>query len=248
MDFSDCEHIALSILIDEKTKEKRDAAIELSNYFEEIMVDEYQDSNSLQETILKSLVTEDELHGNYFMVGDMKQSIYSFRHADPTIFEKKYESFSEDGKRDRLILLDKNFRSRSAVISSVNSIFQTAMKKDVGGIEYDERESLKFGASFPEDTENNITELHVLSWPKEEDERGEYLRQKDYEAHYCADIVSGILDSFSVYDRKNSKMRKALPNDIVILSRSTKGDYQELSKAFSKNGHRPLHGREGKLS
>ncbi len=236
MDFSDCEHIALSILIDEKTKEKRDAAIELSNYFEEIMVDEYQDSNSLQETILKSLVTEDELHGNYFMVGDMKQSIYSFRHADPTIFEKKYESFSEDGKRDRLILLDKNFRSRSAVISSVNSIFQTAMKKDVGGIEYDERESLKFGASFPEDTENNITELHVLSWPKEEDERGEYLRKNDYEAQYCADIVSGILDSFSVYDRKNSKMRKALPNDIVILSRSTKGDYQELSKAFSKKG------------
>lgn len=236
MDFSDCEHLALSILIDEETKEKRNAATELSNYFEEIMVDEYQDSNSLQETILKSLVTEDEVYGNYFMVGDMKQSIYGFRHADPTIFEKKYESFSNDGKRDRLILLDKNFRSRASVISSVNSIFQKAMKKDVGGIEYDERESLKLGASFPDDTDKNITEVHLLEWPKEEDERGDYLRKNDYEAKHCADIVSDILDTFFVYDRKNSKMRKALPNDIVILSRSTKGTYQELSDAFSKKG------------
>ena len=234
MDFSDCEHMALSILIDEETKEKRPAAIELSNYFEEIMVDEYQDSNELQETILKSLVTEDEHHGNYFMVGDMKQSIYGFRHADPTIFKNKYETFSEDGTRDRLILLDKNFRSREAVISSVNSIFQSAMRRDVGGIEYDERESLKKGASFPEDTKDNITELHVLSWPKEEGERGDFLRKNDYEAAYCADIVSNILDSFPVYDRKASSMRKARPGDIVILTRSTRGTYQELSGAFTK--------------
>ena len=236
MDFSDCEHMALSILIDEETKEKRAASEELSNYFEEIMVDEYQDSNSLQETILKSLVTEDDRHGNYFMVGDMKQSIYGFRHADPTIFEKKYETFSETGTRDRLILLDRNFRSREAVISSVNSIFQSAMRRDVGGIDYDERESLKKGASFPEDTKNNITELHVLSWPKEEEERGDFLRKNDYEAAYCADIVSNILDSFLVYDRKSASMRKARPCDIVILSRSSKGTYQELSGAFSKKG------------
>ena len=236
MDFSDCEHIALTILCDEKTKEKRPAAAELSDYFEEIMVDEYQDSNELQETILKSLVTEDERHGNYFMVGDMKQSIYGFRHADPTIFARKYESFSEDGIRDRLIILDKNFRSRNSVISSVNSIFLEAMKKDVGGIEYDERESLKLGASFPEDTDQNVTELHILDWPKEEDKRGDFLRKNDYEADYCAEIVSGILKTFTVYDRKTDSMRRARPNDIVILSRSSKGSYQELSRAFLKKG------------
>ena len=236
MDFSDCEHIALAILCDEKTKEKRSAATELSDYFEEIMVDEYQDSNELQETILKSLVTEDERHGNYFMVGDMKQSIYGFRHADPTIFARKYESFSEDGIRDRLIILDKNFRSRDSVISSVNSIFLEAMKSDVGGIEYDERESLKKGASFPKDSEQNITELHVLAWPKEDDERGDFLRKNDYEATYCAEIVSNILKTFTVYDRKTDSMRRARPNDIVILSRSSKGTYQELSGAFSKKG------------
>lgn len=236
MDFSDCEHMALSILIDEETKEKRPAAIELSDYFEEIMVDEYQDSNALQETILRSLVTEDERCGNYFMVGDMKQSIYSFRHADPRIFARKYESFSETDGRDRLIILDKNFRSRDSVISSVNLIFQDAMKKDVGGIEYDEKESLKKGASYPKDEEQNITELHILNWPKQEDERGDFLRKNDYEASYCAEVVSGILSTFTVYDSETHSMRRALPKDIVILSRSSKGSYQELSSALSKKG------------
>lgn len=161
IDFGDLEHFALKILIDEEsTKEQgrcipTDAARELSEQFEEILIDEYQDSNMVQETILRSISREDLGSPNRFMVGDVKQSIYKFRLAMPEIFMEKYNTYSceaekEDGNVNyyQRIDLDRNFRSRQSVLGYVNSIFEQLMQRSVGGIIYDEAAALKYGGLY----------------------------------------------------------------------------------------------------
>lgn len=237
MDFSDCEHMALSILVDEESGEKKSAAKELSSWFEEIMVDEYQDSNELQETILKSIVSEGKTHGNYFMVGDVKQSIYRFRAADPEIFAGKLYSFSEDADaRDLLIRLDKNFRSREAVISSVNSIFKTCMLPDVGGVDYSEAESLKAGAAFPADGPENRTEIELAILPDKGEGREDLDDNLDVEAALLTQRISELMASFQVYDMEAKARRPLRYSDIAILTRSTSATYPVISRAFERAG------------
>ena len=162
IDFNDLEHFALKILVEEGTDENSEwrptqAALELSEQYEEILIDEYQDSNMVQETILRSISREELGSPNRFMVGDVKQSIYKFRLAMPEIFMQKYASYSSDeltsqGETNyfQRIDLDKNFRSRAIVLQYVNVIFEQIMQKSVGGITYDEAASLKYGELYEE--------------------------------------------------------------------------------------------------
>ena len=165
IDFNDIEHYALGILIDRHENDDgsvmltpSQAALELSEQFKEILIDEYQDSNMVQETILKSISKENAGAPNRFMVGDVKQSIYKFRLAMPEIFMEKYytyseEDTSEDGSSNKYqrIDLDRNFRSRRVVIDYVNSIFEQIMHKSIGGIEYDGAAALKYGEGYDDE-------------------------------------------------------------------------------------------------
>lgn len=167
IDFNDLEHFALDILIEEKdgVKQPSRAALELAEQYEEILIDEYQDSNLVQETILSSISRESSGVMNRFMVGDVKQSIYKFRLARPELFMEKYNTYDtedelESGKDSpRLrIDLDTNFRSRRQVIDAVNMIFSRIMKKSVGGIEYDKAAALKYGGLYEEQYEDQYRE------------------------------------------------------------------------------------------
>ena len=159
IDFNDLEHFALGILIEENQGEiaPTKAAVELSEQFDEILIDEYQDSNLVQETILKIISREHLGIYNRFMVGDVKQSIYKFRLAMPEIFLEKYKTYgTHDQDKDgnvnisQRIDLDKNFRSRNVVLNFVNIIFEQIMTEPVGGILYDDAASLKYGELFEE--------------------------------------------------------------------------------------------------
>ncbi len=187
IDFNDLEHFALKILVEEKGEDNggclpTQAALELSEQFEEILIDEYQDSNMVQETILRSISREDLGRPNRFMVGDVKQSIYKFRLAMPEIFMEKYASYScenltTEGEENHYqrIDLDKNFRSRATVLQYVNEIFEQIMQECVGGITYDEAASLKYGELYeetlPEDISSRIAnEVELLLVTEEEDD------------------------------------------------------------------------------
>ena len=159
IDFYDLEHFALGILIEEKEGEiiPSKAAMELSELFDEILIDEYQDSNLVQETILRAISREHIGESNRFMVGDVKQSIYKFRLAMPELFLEKYKTYGtydkdEDGKINlsQRIDLDKNFRSRKTILDFVNVIFEQIMTEPIGGIHYDDAASLKYGELFEE--------------------------------------------------------------------------------------------------
>jgi ATP-dependent helicase/nuclease subunit A len=159
IDFNDLEHFALEILVKRQDQQiiPTNAALELSEQYEEILIDEYQDSNMVQETILHNISREAMGTPNRFMVGDVKQSIYKFRLAMPEIFMEKYEKYSceectADGQinQHQRIDLDRNFRSRAFVLDYVNMIFEQLMHKSVGGVEYDEAASLKYGELFEE--------------------------------------------------------------------------------------------------
>ena len=153
IDFSDIEHFCLNIL----TTEDEDGniinspvALEYKQQFEEILIDEYQDSNEVQEVIMNAISRKNDIP-NMFMVGDVKQSIYRFRQAKPELFLSKYNSYSEEkGTQERKIKLFKNFRSRAEIIDGVNYLFKQIMSKEIGELEYDEGEAIKSGAEFPE--------------------------------------------------------------------------------------------------
>lgn len=152
LDFSDIEHMALRILVDEDTKEPTAVAREFQELFDEVMIDEYQDSNYVQEAILAA-VSGGGGRDNRFMVGDVKQSIYRFRLARPELFMEKYETYSTQDGPCRKICLDRNFRSRPQVLDSVNDLFYRMMKRDVGGVEYDAAAALYPGADYPDEDE-----------------------------------------------------------------------------------------------
>lgn len=164
IDFNDLEHFALRILVEDREGEivPTKAAMELSEQFDEILIDEYQDSNLVQETILKAISREHLGRFNRFMVGDVKQSIYKFRLAMPELFLEKYKSYpsydkDQEGNENahQRIDLDKNFRSRKHILDFVNIIFEQIMTEPIGGILYDEAASLKYGELFEELIDNN---------------------------------------------------------------------------------------------
>lgn len=175
IDFNDLEHLTLRVLIEREDGEiaPTRAALELSEQFNEILIDEYQDSNLVQETILRAISREYIGESNRFMVGDVKQSIYKFRQAMPELFLEKYKSYGtfekdEDGSTNtnQRIDLDKNFRSRKTILDFVNLIFEQIMTEPIGGIHYDAAASLKYGELYEELIPNKGDELPSETWDR----------------------------------------------------------------------------------
>lgn len=228
VDFSDLEHYCLRILVEQDAAGnliETEAAKYYQQQFEEVLVDEYQDTNLVQETILK-LVSKGEhaAEGNLFMVGDVKQSIYRFRLAEPMLFLNKYKQFKPDGKETgKRIDLNKNFRSRSDVLDSTNFLFKQLMGETVGEIEYDEQAELKLGASYPEskDTTTEMLLVHLDQQEAESDEEREELETVQLEARVIAKKIRELVEQpFQVYDAKQQLTRNLQYRDIVILLRS----------------------------
>lgn len=235
VDFGDIEHFALKIFVDEKTKELRPAAKEFQQHFEEIMVDEYQDSNQVQESIMQAISREHTGGHNLFMVGDVKQSIYRFRLARAELFMEKYASFTADSGTDMRIDLHKNFRSRREVLDFSNDIFYKIMQADLGNVAYDKEAALYCGAAYEETPQ---MEAEVLIYDAAEDD-GETGFAEDnarrLEARMVAQRIHDLMEHGRVTDKATGKLRPVRYRDIVILLRSLKGwdaDFSEILEGY----------------
>lgn len=224
MDFSDIEHAALCILVDENTKEVRETAIELKKQFDEIMIDEYQDSNQVQEEIMCAISSESEGRYNMFMVGDVKQSIYRFRLARPELFMEKYASYDMEESKKQRIDLHKNFRSRTEVLEFTNDIFYKIMDTDLGNVAYNEDAALYPGADYKE-VSNMNTEILLLETKPEEEEMpwedgADTQSTRQLEARMIAEKITEMKTSLLITDKKTGELRLPKNSDIVILLRS----------------------------
>lgn len=242
IDFNDMEHLALSILVKKEDGKLvyTETADKLANRFEEILIDEYQDSNQLQEVILNA-VSKTRLSGennNIYMVGDVKQSIYKFRLACPELFIEKYDTYGETGDNVR-IELQKNFRSRENVLECANDVFSHIMNKNFSGIGYDESVRLNAGFPYPEysdsnygDGANKSTDVILISSENEEE-----ATTRELEADRLAKLIEGIVASgVNVYDADKNIYRPAEYRDIVILTRSVTGWADTFADALMDRG------------
>lgn len=238
-DFSDLEHMAVTLLYDPETRSPTELARELSERFCEIMVDEYQDTNAVSDLLVKCLSKKET---NRFMVGDVKQSIYRFRLADPTIFLEKYESYSDyqDARQDRprKILLSDNFRSRPEVIEAVNDVFSSVMSPELGEIEYGESERLIAGNTDYADRKDCRAELNLIDTSGSGTDPDEMRPVKaELEAAFTARRIKRLLDEgFLVEDMKSKAGRTVRPGDIVILLRSVANKGAIYKKELEKLG------------
>ncbi len=267
VDFNDLEHFCLKILseVDEGGKIRpTKVAKAYKERYSEILVDEYQDSNLVQEIIINMISREDIGTPNVFMVGDVKQSIYRFRQAKPELFLYKYNHYtSEANSLYRKILLFKNFRSRKEVVDGVNFIFKQIMSETVGELDYSEVEELNPGASYPENIEKDRTvggevELHLIETVRPQDtdaelsedegnedeadlDEEEILDNLQQEARMVANRIIELLQpnengkKFSVLDKKTNKYRDIEFKDIVILLRTTKNWTEVFTEELSKS-------------
>ena len=272
LDFSDIEHYALDILVNksidngEEIIEPTRVAYTLSNYYEEILIDEYQDSNYVQETLLNSISKEKFGNPNVFMVGDVKQSIYKFRMAKPELFIDKYDAYSSKDSEYQKIDLCQNFRSRQCVIDGINEIFKKIMTRKLGNIEYDDKARLYNGASYidSEDTSKNC-ELIMVETKVDvdksdnseefatenvsddilgnalEDDKIE-LTKREMEAKAIAKRIKELVngkDSMEVQAKDSngeSILRPAQYKDVVILLRGLNGWSEVLLDVFAEEG------------
>lgn len=233
LDFSDLEHLCLQILIDQDDTSGNVKPSEIAQYyrqkFKEILVDEYQDTNMVQETIIRIISQDNETDGNVFMVGDVKQSIYRFRLAEPNLFLDKYQRFTVDGKNSGLrIDLSRNFRSRREVLEGTNFIFKQIMGTNVGEIEYNSDAELIKGADYPDEPIKPV-ECIIIEQAQEEtndnsDEEDSLaidLKQSQLEARIIAKEIRKLIDERkTIYDVKTKTERPIQYKDIVILLRS----------------------------
>ncbi len=246
VDFSDLEHYTLEILTAKSDPEEEElpageskpseAALAYRNKFKEVLVDEYQDTNMVQEAILQLVTAEGEVSGNLFMVGDVKQSIYKFRLAEPNLFLGKYNRFTSNGEGTGLkIDLAKNFRSRREVLDGTNYLFKQIMGIKVGEIHYDENAELKIGAPYPEDDEFPVELLLIDKSEGESAETdfgdenetaaGEFdaedLEKSQLEARLMAKHIKDMVEERrGVYNPKTKTSKPVNYRDIVILLRS----------------------------
>ncbi len=267
IDFSDMEHYALDILL--KVQEAdgcadgsmgsivkpSSVALEYRDHFVEILIDEYQDSNIVQEYLLKAVSGEEDGHFNRFMVGDVKQSIYRFRLARPELFLEKYNTYKAAGdngvvegdgiagedktvREDKIVPADccridlsKNFRSRTSVVDAVNDVFGRLMSEAVGRIPYDERAVLYPGAEYPE-REGCESELLLIEKPGRENEVGD----KEAEALAIARKIKELCGSFQVMDKESRTLQPARYSDMVILLRTNSGWDEEFKAVLEREG------------
>ena len=250
VDFSDVEHLALKILVKED-ETPSEIAKKYQEKFIEIAIDEYQDSNLVQEYILTSISNGK----NIFMVGDVKQSIYKFRQAMPDLFLGKYSNYSENEANDKglKIKLFKNFRSRKNVLDFTNLIFENIMGEKLGEIDYTEEEYLNLGANYAESKEDLISEIDILDVTEDDGddnledgettentnsdsdlEEVEKVEDIELEAKFVAQKIRDLIDSkFQVYDNKKEEFRDIRFRDIVILLRSTKNKANIFEKELT---------------
>lgn len=253
VDFNDLEHLAVRLLVQE-TEEgiyPTETARLLRARFDEIIVDECQDSNQIQDLLLWSISGEEDGRPNRFMVGDVKQSIYKFRMAKPELFMEKYESYQKAGPYRRIVL-GKNFRSRRAVVDAVNDIFGCLMRKEFGGISYDAAAKLYLGADYPWDTgegakgerENYTAEL-LLTEPAGTETGEEVTDRIMREAITVGARIKGLIaERLPVYDgtetgENGEKVRKFHPvsyGDITILFRAMSGYAEPFLEVFAELG------------
>ena len=235
VDFHDVEHFALQILVDEETEKVKKTAEEFRDTFEEIMIDEYQDSNEVQETLLRSISREERGENNIFMVGDVKQSIYRFRLARPELFMKKYDSYSLEESTTQRIDLHKNFRSREEVLTCTNDIFYKIMVRSLGNVEYDAEAALYPGASYPVSADFT-PEILLADSNDELLEDTEFSDKKTLEAKIVAEEIRHLMKTQPVTDKATGELRAARYSDIVILLRSLSGWADSLVEVLNGNG------------
>ena len=251
IDFSDMEQYALRILTQktEKGFVPSPVALEYQKQYQEIMIDEYQDSNLIQEAILTSVSTCRSGRYNIFMVGDVKQSIYRFRLSKPELFLEKFYTYNIEESQTQRIDLHKNFRSRKEVLESVNAIFRQIMTEKLGGIVYDDQAALYPGAEYPEN-ENLNTEIYLIDsdldrvkerYQLEENEKNaeellQIASEKELEAKAIAMRIRELLRTQKVTDKATGELRNAKYSDIVILTRSVKGFADVFTEVLNREG------------
>ncbi|QKY68533.1 helicase-exonuclease AddAB subunit AddA [Lentibacillus sp. CBA3610] len=238
VDFSDLEHYCLQLLMDETTEEKTvkpsDVAVNLREQFTELLVDEYQDTNLVQETIL-TLISDQDGPGNMFMVGDVKQSIYRFRHAEPSLFIDKYKRFTSDALSAKRIDLASNFRSREHILTGTNYVFRQILDEDLGEISYDADAELIYANNRYDTLPHSEPEPELVIIDRESPEEKEDLspEEEDYqdlekaqlEARAYAEKIKGWIGQkddvpLQVYDKTTDTQRDMQYRDVVILLRS----------------------------
>ncbi len=233
VDYNDLEQLTLKILT------VQDVADEVRERYRYIFLDEYQDTNEMQETILKRIVRDN----NYFMVGDVKQSIYRFRLADPTIFIGKYETFGmADNPQNSLVTLNQNFRSAQGVINGINAIFEKLMTPGLGEIDYDEQARLNKGLAHEGPYEK--TEIHIIEEKKTDDELDSYqdegegqddLTSVEVEARFVASKIQALVGT-QFFDTRQNQERTINYGDFGVLMRSAAGRGDVFLKVFSEMG------------
>ena len=237
LDFSDLEHLMLKLLINftDNGPEKTSFAQTLSAQFDQIMVDEYQDTNETQEHIFRFL-SRDET--NLFVVGDIKQSIYRFREAMPEIFKRRRSSSTLYDRSSPVfpakIILDRNFRSREGIIDSVNFVFHTIMSEKVGEIEYNDEEKLTVGAVYPE-TDESSTEIHLMDIEAQDDDADDEDNLYQREARYIASMIKEKVSS-GMLIKDGDKQRPATYGDFAVLMRFISTHGQEYADVLNSCG------------
>ncbi len=240
LDFSDLEHEALRLILKNVS-----VAEALRERYEEILIDEYQDTNHIQDTIFKTVSRDNR---NIFMVGDLKQSIYAFRNAVPKLFADKYYEYDGDGGTGHLIRLFKNFRSRSQVVDTVNFIFRSTMNPTVGDVDYTEAEYLIQGASYPKtDNQSDYTpEFHFVCSNCELEDESMRLSKRELEASIAARRIREMIDGkMPIFDKAQKIMRPVEYRDIVVLMRNTKAAAPIFEECF-ENYSIPVYTEVGK--
>ncbi|MBQ3548702.1 MAG: helicase-exonuclease AddAB subunit AddA [Oscillospiraceae bacterium] len=233
LDFSDQEHYAVELLLDKEGK-PTELAQQVSQRYCEIMVDEYQDTNEVQNCIFAAISRQGQ---NLFTVGDVKQSIYRFRLADPTIFLEKYLRFTDaenavDGQ-ERRIVLSRNFRSRSEVLEATNFIFHNIMSPDVGEMAYGEQEALYFGAAYYPEAEQREAEYHLISVEDTEEER---FDRTAVEADFVAAQIETMLAEGYAVHSGDGTMRPCRADDFAILMRAPNARLNAFTAALTRRG------------
>ncbi len=221
-DFSDQEHLALQLLTGEDGR-PTELGEQVSARYVEILVDEYQDTNEVQNAIFRA-VSREGTGRNLFTVGDVKQSIYRFRLADPTIFLEKLHTFkpreeAAEGE-PRKVVLSRNFRSRQEVLDAANYVFENILSAEMGEMEYDEDAALYFGAEYYPERTGCDTEFHLVTARRKSADNPNPVKKLTAEARFAAQRIRQLLDSgFPVSDPAGG-LRPCKPEDIVILMRS----------------------------
>ena len=243
LDFTDFEHYALELLMQSDRKTPTDLAVSLREKFEEVLIDEYQDTNEIQETILKAVSREGDL-GNLFMVGDVKQSIYRFRHAKPELFMEKYDRFKKDGESlDRKVILGKNFRSRGELLDKINFIFERIMTKKLGEVDYGEDEMLNTGASYPGlVSKDSPLEINIIDMAESEDSEvddEDVKKNAVAEARFVISRIQELISEdsdFQIVDKETKDYRKPRFSDFTVLMRAANSWAPDFEEQFNLEG------------